>query len=164
MCSFTMLPLLCSGLGRGIVSAPAPQHPPKPASMLRASSTVRPLDPTPLRGYPPPLLQREILARATALGSRAVGTTAFPGSPPGHTRQWWEGRDPWDLSGDGNLTSDLQGPLHADARPHDGPGPCVRILQLSGPLKTALLDIFEHLEHLVDPGCVASQLCDLQGG
>lgn len=93
-----------------------------------------------------------------------MGTTACPGSPPGHTRQWWEGWDLWGLFGEGDLTSDLQGPLHADARPHDGPRPCLHILQLPGPLETALLDIFKHLEHLVDPGCVASQFCDLQRG
>ena len=93
-----------------------------------------------------------------------MGTTTCPGSPPGHTGQWWEGRDPWGLFGEGNLTSDLQGPLHADARLYDGPGPRLRILRLTRPLETALPDIFEYLEHLVDPGCVASQLCDLQGG
>lgn len=68
------------------------------------------------------------------------------------------------VCGEGALTSDLQGPLYTDTRAPHSPGSCLSALQLARPLETAVLDIFEYLEHLVYSGRVASQLCHLWGG
>ena len=95
-------------------------------------------------------------------GKEGDGVTAGPGSPPWDTAQ--RSCPPGGgVRGERALTSDLQGPLYMDTRPRHSPGPCLSVLQLPGPLETAVLDIFKYLEHLVYSGCVAGQLCHLRG-
>lgn len=126
---------------------PLPQH--APSLPTHSGATLHLLKRNPGQGY--------------CFGKEGSGDHSLPGSPPGHTRQWWEGCTPVGPLGEGDLTSTCRGPSTRTPDLATAPDPAC-ISSSSRASETALLDIFKTPGTSVDPGCVASQFCDLQRG